>query len=115
MSGTLSFLCGVSLWEVRNPQKQAQVLAEHPCPLVTCRMKVRKGPQASVGTNCGGTIKSLSSQFLCPAVLVRFKDPVSEWPLEGLRPPGLAEPAGAGTLGADQHSFSESVLVSFGE
>lgn len=31
MSGTLSSLCGVSLWEVRNPQKQAQVLAEHPC------------------------------------------------------------------------------------
>lgn len=83
MSGTLSFLCGVSLWEVRNPQKQAQVLAEHPCPLVTCRMKVRKGPQASFGTNCGGAIKSLPSQLLCPAVLVRFKDPVSEWPLEG--------------------------------
>lgn len=43
---------------------------------------------------------------------------MNEWPLEGRpRPLGFAElgGGGAGTLGADQHSFSESVLVSFGE
>lgn len=93
MRGTLSFLCGVSLWEARNPQKQAQVLAEHPC--CSLQNESEKRTPGEFWYKLWGNypfIASPASLSCCPG---EVQGP-SEWPLEGSRLPGFAELGGGG-------------------